>query len=151
MYIHVNAGRRGQEQIHQNQHTLKNQVWSKNILFKLKLMNNLDRCQKHIKRECASYQVFLGEQFRIFEIYLLPYFLWPTRFCGSYGGPQRPQLDINEGVISDPILLCSLCYLVKLGVTSKNSDRSLKIWAWFQDFKFLPKIQDTNFTCKLNF
>ena len=36
-------------------------------------------------------------------------------------GPQRSPLEIKEEVISDPVLLYSICYLVYLGVTCKKT------------------------------
>ena len=76
-------------------------------------------------------------------------------------------LGIKEGVISDPMLLYSICYLVYFGVTRKKSARNLKVWPRFQVFKIsqnshnidkqkiditrlILKIQDSNFTCKPN-
>ena len=38
----------------------------------------------------------------------------------------QPFQDIKEGVISDPISRCSICYLVYLGVSCKNSDQNFK-------------------------
>ena len=53
------------------------------------------------------------------------------------GASEAPPWEIKEGVISDPKLLYSICYLVYLGVTCKKSARNIKIWARFQDFKIL--------------
>ena len=55
------------------------------------------------------------------------------------GGSQWPPSEINEGVIFDPMLLYSICYLVYLGVTCKKLARYLKISARFQDFKNFAK------------
>ena len=43
------------------------------------------------------------------------------------GASEAPPSEIKEGVIFDPMLLCSICYLVFLGVTCKKSARNLKI------------------------
>ena len=91
------------------------------------------------------------------------YLLRSIRFCG-------PPWDIKEGVISDPMLLYSICLFVYLGFTCKNLDRNIKIWVRFQDLKFcnieilhlldkqkeyitqlILKKQDSNLTCKSDF
>ena len=61
------------------------------------------------------------------------------RICGSHGegASETPPFEIKEGVISDPMLLYSIFYLVYLVVTCKKSARNFKIWARFQDFKIL--------------
>ena len=43
------------------------------------------------------------------------------------GGLRGPPSEIKEGVIFDPMLLYSICYLVFLGVTCNKSARNLKI------------------------
>ena len=48
------------------------------------------------------------------------------------GGLRGPPQEIKEGVISDPMLLYSICYLVFLGVTCKNQP---KISKFEQDFR----------------
>ena len=45
----------------------------------------------------------------------------------SYGLSDSVAPPNKEGVISDPMLLYSICLLVYLGVTCKISDQNLKI------------------------
>ena len=114
-----------------------------------------------IQRNTEDWSIFLGYKHAILFVKYGQKYLWIVLFmtggCDkeykfvevnpiSYGlldsvaptgGPNRSPWDIKEGVISENMLLYSICLLVYLGVIYKNSDRNFKIWVRFQDFKIL--------------
>ena len=67
------------------------------------------------------------------------------------GGLRGPPSDIEEGVISDPMLPYSISLFLYLGAKRKNLDRNLKIWARYQDFKILWHWQENNGYNSLDF
>ena len=53
------------------------------------------------------------------------------------GGLRGALENINEGVLSDPMLLKVILKPITVMITANNSDRNLKIWAKLIDFKIL--------------
>ena len=49
----------------------------------------------------------------IWQTCILPYLQWGIRFCGSLRGPQRPPSEMKEEVISDPMLLYSIYFILQ--------------------------------------
>ena len=127
--------------------------WQKNkhLWQKVKHYFHFVYCKDQKKYFCFLSSLSLRKQKSFWHSLLLWILLWlwhinPT-FHGVWdsvapmgGGHQRPPL-IKEGVISDPILLYSIFYLVSLEITCKKSARNLKIWARLQDFKKMSKLR----------